>query len=60
MYNWKDKHNVLVLSSVPELSCEFKATGKNTRNRGKKLKPQPVTDINASRKGVDMSVQLSS
>ena len=59
MYNWKDKRSLLMLSTVPEQSDEFKATGKITRKIGKVSKPQPVLEYNAAKKGVGMFDQMS-
>ena len=48
-----------LLSSVPEQFDEFKATEKNTRNRGRVSKPQPVEDYKDAMKGVGMCDQMS-
>ena len=49
-YSKKNLRNVFVQSSVPEYSDEFKATGKKTRNGGKRLKSQLVIHHNNARK----------
>ena len=60
MFNWRDKRNLLTLSSVYEHSDEFKVNRKNKRNKGKVWKPQPVINYSASRTGVEKSYQIFS
>ena len=60
IFNWKDKRNVLTLSSVPEHSNELVDTGKMSRGGVPIRKPQSVLDYNGAKKGVDISDQMSS
>ena len=55
VFNWKDKINVFILSTVPQ----HDATGKVSRN-GEEKKPQCVMDYNKTKKGVELSDQMSS
>lgn len=55
---WKDKRNVLMLTTVPEHTAEKVTT---VLRRGTEAqKPQSVLDYNAAKKGVDYSDQMSS
>jgi len=55
---WKDKHDVLMLTTVPEHTTEKVTT---VLRRGTQTeKPQSVLDYNAAKKGVDYSDQMSS
>ncbi|KAF2346739.1 PiggyBac transposable element-derived protein [Trinorchestia longiramus] len=58
--NWRDKRNVLMLSTIPEHSSDLKSTGRKNRKGIPVMKPQPVIDYNAAKKGVDMSDQMAS
>ena len=49
-----------MLSSIPEHSDQFKATGKKSRDGKNIMKPQPVIDYSSAKKGVDMSDQMAS
>ena len=60
IFNWKDKRNVLTLSTIPEHSGELVPSGRRTRTNAEILKPSSVLDYNAAKKGVDMSDQLTS
>ena len=60
VHNWRDKRNVLTLSTVPDHSDKVVETGKKNRVGEKVLKPQAVLDYNKAKKGVDMSDQMSS
>lgn len=60
VFNWRDKRNVLMLSTIPEHSSDLKSTGKKNRKGTLIMKPQPVIDYNAAKKGVDMSDQMTS
>ena len=57
--NWKDKRNVLTLSTIPEHTGELIATGKKSRSGNDILKPGSVLDYNKAKKGVDVSDQMS-
>jgi hypothetical protein len=57
---WKDKKNVLMISTRPSDSATVVDTGNiNTKNE-RIMKPQVVLDYNAGRIGTDLSDQLSS
>lgn len=58
--NWKDKRNVLTLSTVPEHSGNLQPSGKKDRNGTEILKPQNVLDYNTAKCGVDKSDQMTS
>lgn len=60
VFNWKDKRNVFILSTVPEHDDKLIATGKLSRNGEEIKKPKCVMDYNKAKKGVDLSDQLSS
>ena len=60
IFNWKDKRNVLTLSTIPEHSGELVPSGRRTRTNVEILKPSSVLNYNAAKKGVDMSNQLTS
>lgn len=60
MINWKDKRNVMTLSSIPEHHGNLVATGKKTRGGEDIMKPISVIDYNFAKKGVDLSDQFSS
>ena len=58
--NWKDKRNVMTLSTVPERSGELVASGRKNRNGTEIMKPQSVLDYNKAKMGVDKSDQMTS
>ena len=58
--NWKDKRNVMTLSTVPEQSGELVASGRKNRNGTKIMKPQSVLDYNKAKMGVDKLDQMTS
>ena len=61
VFNWNDKRNVLMLSSIPDTEINLRlATGKKSRDGKNIMKPQPVIDYNFAKKGVDMSDQMAS
>ena len=51
--NWKDKRNVMTLSTVPGQSGELVASGRKNRNGMEIMKPQSVLDYNEAKMGVD-------
>ena len=57
--NWKDKRNVITLSTIPEHTGELIPTDKKSRSGADILKPGSVLDYNNAKKGVDMSDQMS-
>ena len=50
LFNWKDKRNVLTLSTIPEHSGELVPSGKRTRTNVDILRPNSVLDYNAAKK----------
>ena len=60
IFNWKDKRNVLTLSTIPEHSGKLVPSGRRTRTNVEILKLSCVLNYNAAKKGVDMSNQLTS
>ncbi|KAF2364254.1 PiggyBac transposable element-derived protein [Trinorchestia longiramus] len=60
VFNWKDKRNVITVSTVPEHDASLIQTGKKTRQGVEVKKPQSVLDYNVAKKGVDICDQMSS
>ena len=60
IFNWKDKRNVVTLSTVPEHDVTLIDTGKVTRTGLPIKKPPSMLDYNKCKKGVDLSDQMSS
>lgn len=60
VFNWKDKRNVLSLSTVPEHDDNLIATGSTLKTGEQIKKPQCVIEYNNAKKGVDLSDQMSS
>ena len=60
VFNWKDKRNVVTLSTVPEHDNTLVDTTKVSRASEPIKKPQSVLDYNKCKKGVDLSDQMSS
>ncbi|XP_047741769.1 piggyBac transposable element-derived protein 4 isoform X2 [Hyalella azteca] len=58
--NWKNKANVLTLTTVPEHTDVLRATGKKTRTGSDVMKPDSVLDYNTRKKAVDLSDQFIS
>ena len=56
---WKDKRDVLRLTTVPEHTAELSIT-RDKKNDRDVMKPQCVFDYNDAKKGVDYSDQMSS
>ena len=56
MLKWKDKRDVLMLSTIPELPDEKIRVP--LRHGSETFKPQCVLDYNAAKKGVDYSDQM--
>lgn len=59
-YKWKDKRDVLTLSTVPEQGGGLVPSGKKNRKGEEILKPESVIEYNKAKKGVDVADQLSS
>ena len=57
---WKDKTNVLMISTRPSDSATVVDTGNINSKNERTMKPQVVLDYNAGRIGTDLSDQLSS
>ena len=60
VFHWKDKRSVLTLSTVPEHDNTLIPTGKPSRNGDVVVKPKSVVDYNKTKKGLDISDQMSS
>jgi hypothetical protein len=57
--NWKDKRNVLMMTTVPDHTASKVKTG--VKKRGTEIeKPQCILDYNSAKKGVDYSDQMAS
>ncbi|XP_066981094.1 uncharacterized protein [Macrobrachium rosenbergii] len=54
----RDKHDILMLTSIPEHAAELVKTGKTNQDRGKEM-PQSILDYNAAKNGPDYSSQMS-
>ncbi|KAK4324439.1 hypothetical protein Pmani_004925 [Petrolisthes manimaculis] len=59
VFHWKDKRSVFTLSTVPEHDDTLIPTGKTTRNGEDITKPKSILDYNKTKKGVDVSDQMS-
>ena len=57
---WKDKKNVLMISTRPSNSATVLDTGNINSKNERIMKPQVVHDYNEGRIGIDLSDQLSS
>ncbi|KAF2367685.1 PiggyBac transposable element-derived protein [Trinorchestia longiramus] len=60
LYNWRDKRNVFMISTVLEHDGSLVLSGKTNRNGEELKKPQCVLDYNNAKKGVDVSDQMTS
>ncbi|XP_047735891.1 uncharacterized protein LOC125177698 [Hyalella azteca] len=60
LYNWRDKRNVVTISTVPEHGQELIATVKRNRNGDAVFKPPSVLAYKKAKKGVDVSDHISS
>jgi hypothetical protein len=56
---WKDKRDVLMITSRPSDSAALMDTGKTSIENEPIMKPQVVLDYNKGRQGIDLSDQLS-
>jgi hypothetical protein len=56
---WKDKKDVLMISTRPSHSASVVDTGKTNFQNERIMKPQVVLDYNEGRQGTDLSDQLS-
>ena len=59
LIRWKDKRDVLMISTRPSHSATIVDTGKTDKRDERIMKPQVVLDYNRGRQGTDLSDQLS-
>ena len=59
LIKWKDKRDVLMISTKPSHSATLVDTEKTNRFNERITKPQVVLDYNQGKQGVDLSDQLS-
>ena len=59
LIKWKDKRDVLMISSRPSHSATLVNTGKTNVQNERIMKPQVVLDYNKGKQGIDLSDQLS-
>ena len=59
-FNWRDKRNAFMLSTVPEHGDSLVPSGKINRNKEEMQKPECVLAYNVTKKGVDISDQMTS
>ncbi|XP_045119580.1 piggyBac transposable element-derived protein 4-like [Portunus trituberculatus] len=60
VFKWRDKRNVLTISTVSEHSDQLVPSGKVNRCREEVFKPQSVMAYNKAKKGVDVFDQYTS
>ena len=60
IFNWKDKQNVVTLSTVPEHDDTLVDTGRVSRANELIKKTQSVLDYDKCKKGIDLSDQMPS
>lgn len=58
--NWKDKKNVLTLSTIPEHSGQLVPSGKRSRNGDEILKSESFLEYHLVRKSIDVADQMAS
>jgi hypothetical protein len=59
LIKWKDKRDVLMISTRPSHSTTVVDSGKTNFQNERIMKPQVVLDYNTGRQGIDLSDQLS-
>jgi hypothetical protein len=59
LIKWKDKRDVLMISTKPSHSATMVNTGKTNKLNERIMKPQVILDYNEGRQGTDLSDQLS-
>jgi hypothetical protein len=59
LIRWKDKKDVLMISTTPSHSASVVDSGKTNFQNERIMKPQVVLDYNEGRQGTDLSDQLS-
>jgi hypothetical protein len=59
LIKWKDKRDVLMISSKPSHSATVVDTEKNNKSDERIIKPQVVLDYNKGKQGIDLSDRLS-
>lgn len=60
VFKWRDKRNVLTISTQPEHSDQLVPSGKKNRKKEDIFKPESVLAYNKAKKGVDVSDQYTS
>ena len=59
LYNWLDKRNVLMISTVPEHSGSLVPSGKKNKQKEDIFKPESVLAYNTAKRGIDVADQLT-
>ena len=59
LIKWKDKRDVLMISTKPSDSVTLVDTGKTNKSNERIMKPPVVLDYNKDKQGIDLSDQLS-
>lgn len=59
LIKWKDRRDVLMISTKPSHSTTLVDTGKTNKANQRVTKPQVVLDYNQGKQGIDLSDQLS-
>jgi hypothetical protein len=59
LIKWKDKRDVLMISTKPSHSATLVDTGKTNKANERIMKPQVIIDYNKGKRGIDLSDQLS-
>ena len=59
LIKWKDKRDVLMISTKLSHSVAFVETGKTNKSNERIMKPQVIVDYNKGKQGADLSDQLS-
>lgn len=59
VFKWRDKRNILTISTLPEHNDQLVPSGKKNRNKEEVFKPESVMAYNKSKKGVDVSDQYT-
>ena len=59
LIKWKDKRDILMISTKPSHSATVVSTGKTNKVNERITKPQVILDYNEGRQGTDLSDQLS-
>ena len=59
LIKWKDKRDILMISTKPSHSATVVDTKKNNKLNERIMKPQAVLDYNGGKQGIDLSDQVS-